>query len=231
MTDSSAAPEGKRNTAEVILEAAERLCARHGIEAVSIRDVASEAGVAIAVIYHHFKSKGNLLRAILRARFDEIKDEHLELLRRLDTQASPAVSDIVRALLQPLSRWRRPERRAALQFYALALISQVPELKDDIDAGVLRLRRIVDLLQRALPHLTREEICWRLHFTMKITHQNDLDMARLGMMSEGICRNDDREEALARGIAYAEAAFAGPPFAASKQPTRRRRPRARRPAK
>lgn len=231
VTKSSGAPQGKRKTAEVILEAAERLCARHGIEAVSIRDVATEAGVAIAVIYHHFQSKGNLLLAILRARFDEIKVEHIALLSRLDAQPSPAVSDIVRALLQPLNCWRRPERRAALQFYALALISQVPELKGDIDAGVLRLRRIVDLLQRALPHLTREDICWRLHFTMKITHQNDLDMARLGMMSEGTCRHDDREEALARGIAYAEAAFAAPPFSGTKQPPRRRRPRARRRAK
>lgn len=221
-------PTARRNTAHAILDAAERLCAARGIEAVSIRDVAAEAGVAIAVIYHHYQSKGNLLRTILRTRFDEIKDEHLELLRRLDAQKSPSVSDIVRALLEPLSHWHRPERRAALQFHALALVSQVRELKDDLDAGVLRLRRIIDLLQRALPHLAREDICWRLHFTMKITHQNDLDMERLAMMSEGLCHRDDREEALARGIAYAEAAFSAPPFASSKPPSRRRRTKARR---
>jgi AcrR family transcriptional regulator len=47
----------RRGTAETILDTAERLCALHGIEAVSIRDIAAEADVSIAVIYHHYKSK------------------------------------------------------------------------------------------------------------------------------------------------------------------------------
>src|SRR4051794_37255097 len=74
----------KRSSAQKIIEAAERLCATHGIEAVSVRDIAAEAGVAIAVIYHHYKSKGNLLRTILRARFDEIKHEYDALLTRVE---------------------------------------------------------------------------------------------------------------------------------------------------
>jgi AcrR family transcriptional regulator len=217
----------KRRTPETILDAAEHLCATHGIEAVSIRDIAAEANVAIAVIYHHYKSKGNLLRMILRTRFDEIKDEYNDLLTGLEEQRSPAVRDIVRALLQPFNHWRRPERWAARQFYALALISRIPELRDDIDVGVVGLRRLVDLLRRALPRLTEEDICWRLHFTMKITHQNDLDMARLTIMSKGQCHSDDHEEALARGIAFAEAAFSAPPLIYPQRSTGQRETRAR----
>jgi len=201
----------KRSSAQTIIEAAERLCATHGIEAVSVRDIAAEADVAIAVIYHHYKSKGNLLRTILRMRFDEVKGEYDALLTRLEGQKSPAVQDIVRALLQPLNYWRGPERQAARQFYILALISHIPELRDDIDVWVKGLRRVVDLLRRALPHLTETDICWRLHFTMKLRHQSDLDMARLSIMSEELCHSDDREEALVRAIAYAQAAFSGPP--------------------
>jgi AcrR family transcriptional regulator len=220
----------KRSSAQTIIEAAERLCAKHGIEAVSVRDIAAEAGVAIAVIYHHYKSKGNLLRTIFRARFDEIKDEYDALLTRLEGQKSPAVQDIVHALLRPLNYWRGPERQAARQFYILALISQIPELRDDIDVWVMGLRRVVDLLQRALPHLTETDICWRLHFTMKLRHQSDLDMARLSIMSKGLCHSDDREEALVRGTAYAQAAFAGPPvdYPPFGEPRVRRRPQARR---
>lgn len=221
----------KGRTAQTILDAAERLCATHGIEAVSIRDIAAEAGVAIAVIYHHYKSKGNLLRTILRTRFDEIKEEYDDMLTGLEGQKSPAVSDIVRTLLQPFKRWRGPERQAARQFYALALVSRLPELRDDIDAGVVGLRRLVDLLRRALPRLTAEDICWRLHFTMKITHQNDLDMARLTIMSRGQCRSDDHEEALARGIAFAEAAFSGPPPVYPKSPAGRQKIKTRRRAR
>jgi AcrR family transcriptional regulator len=206
-------PINKPGTAAVILDAAERLCGIHGIEAVSIRDIAAEAGVSIAVIYHHHKSKANLLREILRTRFGEIAEEHHRLLTELEAQKSPAVKDIVRAVLQPINQWRRPERQAALQFHALALVSPLPELKNAIDAGVLGLHRVVALLERALPGLTHEDICWRLHFTMKITHLTQWDAARLTIMSKESCRSDDSEEALARGIAYAEAAFRAPPIA------------------
>src|SRR5687768_3309395 len=56
---------GKRNTADAILEAAERLCVTHGIEAMSIRDVAAAVGVTVPVIYHHFGSRANLIRALV----------------------------------------------------------------------------------------------------------------------------------------------------------------------
>jgi AcrR family transcriptional regulator len=223
------ATANKLDTAGTILDAAERLCATHGIEAVSIRDIAAEAGVSISVIYHHYKSKANLLRAILHTRFGEIKEEHDRLLTELEAQKSPAVKDIVRAVLQPINQWRRPERQAALQFHALALVCQLPELKNAIDAGVVGLHRVVALLERALPGLTHEDICWRLHFTMKVTHLTRWDAARLTIMSKETCRSDDPEEALARGIAFAEAAFLAPPIAyptklANQIGARKRRP-------
>lgn len=202
----------KRDTAEAILDTAERLCATHGIEAVSIRDIAAEADVSIAVIYHHYKSKGNLLQAIFRTRFEEIQVEYSALLTELEAQNPPTVRHIVRAVLQPINRWRTPERQAALQFYALALVCPFAPLREAIDRGVVGLHRVVDLLQRVLPRLTHEDICWRLHFTMKISHQTQWDNARLGILSKGRCRFDDQEEALARGIAFAEAAFLAPPF-------------------
>jgi len=91
----------KRRTAQTILDATERLCATHGIEAVSIRDIAAEAGVAIAVIYHHYKSKGNLLRTILRTRFDEIKDDPDECVC---LEMTRCITHVSRAAIAPLGR-------------------------------------------------------------------------------------------------------------------------------
>ncbi len=231
VADQTRVAASRHGTAETILDAAERLCASHGIEAVSIRDIAAGAGVSIAVIYHHYKSKANLLRAIVQTRFAEIKEEHERMLAELEAQKSPAVKDIVRAVLQPINNWRRPERQAALQFQALALVCPLPELKDTIDAGVMGLRRVVALLERALPGLTHEDICWRLHFTMKISHQTQWDTARLGIMSKGRCHGDDAEEGLARGIAFAEAAFLAPPLPFPRQAAPQYRTRRRRPSK
>jgi AcrR family transcriptional regulator len=218
----------KRGTAEVILKAAERLCGLHGIEAVSIRDIAAEAGVSIAVIYHHYKSKDNLLLAILRTRFEEIGKEYGQLMSELEAQSSPSVGSIVRAVLQPINRWRRPGREAALQFYALALVCPMPQLREAIDRGVVGLHRVTDLLQRALPRLSHEDICWRLHFTMKISHQTQWDAVRLNIMSKGKCNFGDPDEALERSIAFAEAAFLAPPFEGARKSTKRGRSRSRR---
>jgi AcrR family transcriptional regulator len=225
------APTVKRDTAVNILDTAERLCGMHGIEAVSVRDIATEAGVSIAVIYHHYGSKSNLLLAILNSRFLEVRTEFDALIGDLETKPMPVVRDIIRAVLQPMNRWRTPEREAALQFYALALVCPLPPLREAIDSGVVGLRRVVELFRRALPRLTHEDVCWRLHFTMKISHQTSWDTTRLGILSKDDCHSDDPEESLARGIAFAEAAFLAPPLVYTSKATgrlkskRRRRPR------
>jgi AcrR family transcriptional regulator len=212
VTPQTRSSAGKRDTAATILDAAEHLCATRGIEGVSIRDVAAEAGVSIPVIYHYYKSRTNLLRAVLEARFGEIAGEYHRLLSALEAQESPAVRDIVCAVLQPINHWRKPGREASLQFYALALVCPLPEVKDALDAGVAGFHRVVTLLQRALPQLTHSDICWRLHFTIKISQENHFDQARLKILSKGDCNSADEDEALARGIAFAEAAFQAPRF-------------------
>jgi len=98
------------------------------------------------------------------------------------------------------------------------------------DSGSVVLFADDERAERIAPHLTETDICWRLHFTMKLRHQSDLDMARLSIMSEELCHSDDREEALVRAIAYAQAAFSGPPvdYPPSGEREIHRRARARR---
>jgi AcrR family transcriptional regulator len=222
------AAAGRRNTAEAILEAGERLCAAHGIEAMSIRDVAAAVGVSLPVIYHHYGSRSNLVRAICINRFGEIGGEYQQMLATLEAQEAPAVADIIRAVLQPVNQWRKPGRESSLQFYALALVCPLPEVKDLMDAGVAGFHRPVALLQRALPHLTHEEICWRLYFTLKLSHQTAWDAARLTLLSNASCNASDPEEALARAISFGEAAFLAPPSRPEKKATARGKKRGQR---
>jgi len=49
-----------------ILAAAESLFAKHGYNGVSIQQIASEAGISKANIYHHFHSKDELYLAVLK---------------------------------------------------------------------------------------------------------------------------------------------------------------------
>ena len=56
-----------------ILEAASHLFVRHGFHATSMREVAAEAGVSVAGIYHHYPSKQHLLVALMDITMTEIR--------------------------------------------------------------------------------------------------------------------------------------------------------------
>lgn len=56
-----------------IIEIAERLFAERGFDGTSVRDIAHEAGVNIAMISYYFGSKEKLMEALLEWRVGEIK--------------------------------------------------------------------------------------------------------------------------------------------------------------
>src|SRR5207247_9422644 len=53
------------DTRTKILEAAFQILARQGYENTSIKDIAEEAGVAQGLVHYHFKSKQQLVLAVL----------------------------------------------------------------------------------------------------------------------------------------------------------------------
>ncbi|OAI41824.1 hypothetical protein AYO38_03480 [bacterium SCGC AG-212-C10] len=58
---------GARATARAILAAAEVLFVREGYASVTMKQIASEAGVAPATVYLHFNGKGAIVRALAEA--------------------------------------------------------------------------------------------------------------------------------------------------------------------
>ena len=63
--DKSGQPAGKQQVMEAILDATVELVGQHGFAGLSLRDVASRAGVAYGLIYRHFGTKTQL---VLQAR-------------------------------------------------------------------------------------------------------------------------------------------------------------------
>ncbi len=60
--------------AERIVESAVALAEKGGFEAVRLRDVAADAGVALGTLYRHFRSKEDLLVAALAAEVTTLED-------------------------------------------------------------------------------------------------------------------------------------------------------------
>src|SRR5205809_7335277 len=71
VTDRAPRDKAKR---ERILDAAERIFARHGFFAAKVSDVAKEAGVADGTIYLYFKSKDDLLISLFERRMQQLNE-------------------------------------------------------------------------------------------------------------------------------------------------------------
>ena len=87
MTDKPT-PEARR---QAILEAAITVFAQHGFDAATTDDIARAAGLSKGGLYWHFKSKDDILAAILMQLFDQ----ELGVLQRL-VAAEGAVAQRVR---------------------------------------------------------------------------------------------------------------------------------------
>jgi AcrR family transcriptional regulator len=61
-------------TAEAIRQAAIRLFFRHGYEATTLRDLASEVGITVGSVYNHISSKEDLLFSIMSGIMAELQE-------------------------------------------------------------------------------------------------------------------------------------------------------------
>lgn len=108
------------STREVLLATVTDLIGRGGFEAVSIREVATAAGVSIGAVQHHFGTKDDLVVAAFEQTVSQIRAR----LRTIETGPTPR-DTMVRALSQllPLDGGRRREARVHLAFASRASVS------------------------------------------------------------------------------------------------------------
>lgn len=89
--------------AEQIVKVASEHFARHGYGGVSLSEIAVEAGVARALVYHYFPGKGALLEAVLRREGEAL------LAATAPDPTLPASANLARALDAYLLRFRSSE--------------------------------------------------------------------------------------------------------------------------
>ncbi|HSW82151.1 MAG TPA: TetR/AcrR family transcriptional regulator [Usitatibacter sp.] len=156
-----------------ILDAAERLFVEHGFEATSLRSLTSAAGVNLAAVNYHFGSKEELFQAVLTRRLDPMNQERIELLGRVEREAGGrtlSCEKILFAMLIPALKLARDEKRGGKNFLRLlgrAYADPAPFIRhflSDQYAGMIG--RYKEAFLKALPHLSRQELTWRLHFVM-----------------------------------------------------------------
>ncbi|MFJ5228187.1 TetR/AcrR family transcriptional regulator [Streptomyces sp. NPDC088400] len=108
-----------RERRELLADALMRLAAARGLEGVSLRHVATEAGVSTGMVQHYFGTKDEMMTFALDMVMDRIRE------RSQDELAPASPRELVRGLLLqvlPLDETRRLENHVVLAFHAYAAV-------------------------------------------------------------------------------------------------------------
>lgn len=167
-----------------ILLAAERLFAQRGFHGVSIRQIADEAGVQLALIGYYYGPKVSLYHEIYRQRSGYIQ-ERLNALAEAQRNAPKGklLEEIIKAFVLPVLKVAEdPNGRNFLRLIARGMTERLEE-----DEPVIRelfdplAFAFIDAMSAAVPHATRGQISWCYQFALGalLHHVTDVRIERL----------------------------------------------------
>lgn len=201
----------RAETYEQILDAAEYLFSKTGLNGVTLRDVARHVGVHTTLMHYYFKDKHSLFEAVFARRAGVTRGRRMEALERYEIEAgdSPTVLGALEIFLNTdLDLYI--EGGDAWKNYAAfcARVSNTPEgaaLMDvHFDPVVLKL---VSILRRAMPDTPEQEIFWGYHFVTGALMNTLACTGRIDLLSGGICQSGDFPAIRARMANFMAAGF------------------------
>ncbi len=180
---------------EQILDAAEHLFARHGLYGVTLKDVAQRVGVHHTLLNYYFEDKKKLFDAVFARRAAVTSELRMKALDEYEASAGgkPTVEGALHAFLdtdldlyiQGGEGWKN---YGALSAQA-ANTTEGAELMDKhFDPVVLRL---VEILKKALPDASEEDIFWGYHFVTGALMVTLGRTGRIDKLSGGLCQSED----------------------------------------
>ena len=207
-----------------ILDAGERLFVEHGFEATSLRSLTTSAGVNLAAVHYHFGSKEELFQAVLTRRLDPMNQERIDLLAKVEREAAGrplSCEKILFAMLIPALRLARDEKRGGKNFLRLvgrAYADPAPFIRHFLSAQYAgMIGRYKEAFLKALPHLSRQELTWRLHFVMGALSYTLAGTDALKLFAEATSTTDNDELLLQRLAPFLVAGLKAPALAESRK--------------
>ena len=156
-------PEGRTESREALLDAAEHYFAERGYAAANLREIAEDANVTQAMANYWFGSKQELFRRVYLRRGEWLAARRMELLNELTSKKTYSLKDVLRAYVTPPFQLRESvQGRSFLRLQARL------HAEPDETAYALRrevydqpVRAYVKILADLLPKLTDERLYLR----------------------------------------------------------------------
>ncbi|WP_210608050.1 TetR/AcrR family transcriptional regulator [Priestia flexa] len=152
----------KEDKKKHILEAAIAVFAEEGYQ-YSLRKVTAIAGVNVAAVNYYFGSKQELSKALVHEVYTSLNEQQLKNIREL---SHPSTREIVFAFCSPywdLYQQKTEESQQRLKVVHQVFIDPNPELRDIVFNMISNLYPLYyQALQKNSPHLSNNEVWWRL---------------------------------------------------------------------
>ncbi|WP_095499188.1 TetR/AcrR family transcriptional regulator [Paraferrimonas haliotis] len=211
----------KADTKNKILDAAERLFAERGFAETSLRAITTKADVNLASVNYHYGSKKELIRAVIARYLDEFIPRVIDSLEQLHRDFEhPSLQQVFFALVEPLlelEQLKTGGTRNFLQLLSRGFIENQGHLRWFITNNYSHgLDAFVKSVAIAEPSIPRDEMFWRLHFTLGTVVFTMASSEALISIAENDFNEDiSIEDVILRVIPYVAAGVAQQPFLSS----------------
>ena len=196
-----------------ILDAAEALFAKHGFDGVSMRKVAEDAGVDLALSSYHFGNKRGLFDAVLMRRAEVLNETRLAALERCKAEAGeggPTVEAIINAFLEPMLAHGYQEDEGWRHYFEL-----VAQVNSSFEWGGQLMtkyfdplvRKFIEALKTALRLADPADLYWCYHFLSGALTLTFAHTGRIDQLSDGIAKSEDMVGAYERMVPFVAAGF------------------------
>jgi AcrR family transcriptional regulator len=201
-------------TRQRILQAAAHIFSRGGYRAMTLREVTHEADVNLAAVNYHFGSKTNLIRELIRARFESINQQRFELLDRQIAAHAPdpvPLEAIYDALFRPLFTGTESapvDDPPFIETIGRALTEPADfmrSLHQELFAELSQ--RFMAEIKRSRPELSKEQVQYRFFLSISTMIGTVIEQGRLNTISCSQLDSSNRDKILTELTAYVGAGF------------------------
>ena len=181
-------------TRQRILDAAESLFTRHGINGVSLREIAAGADIRISNLQYHFKTREDLYHAVFERRILAINEDRLARLGSIERESGydyAHLEDVVRALVEPMVM-RSGDVKSGGGNYA-TLLNQVTNEPADYARRISReffdpiARITIEAFAKALPDMDMKSLPWIYIFAVGAMTASISRTDRVKLLSDNAC--------------------------------------------
>jgi AcrR family transcriptional regulator len=199
-------------TRQKILDATGKVYAHLGYRSMTLREVTREANVNLAAVNYHFGSKMNLMRALLRDRFEPINQQrHLLLDQQIEAHAPDPVplAAIYDSLFRPLFTGidsTSAKDTSLIQIIGRALTEPAEFMRGLHKEFFAELsKRFMGEIQRSCPELSPEQLQYRFFLSVNTMIGTVIEQVRLETISDGKLDGKNLDRILKELTAYAVA--------------------------